>query len=80
MGDVQALVALEPDEIGVEGCGSRRSKRCLADAGLPFEKERLPETKSEKERYRQPAVGHVVVGGEPLLEFGDGSGRDRRDL
>jgi hypothetical protein len=41
VGDVQALVALEPDQAGAER--ARESLACLglADAGLPFEQQRL---------------------------------------
>jgi hypothetical protein len=43
--DVEAFIALKPDQIGIE-CRSRRSgQRRLADAGFPFEKQGPPEAK-----------------------------------
>jgi hypothetical protein len=78
MGNVQPFIALQPDEISLESrCGSRR-QRCLADAGLPFQKEWLAQSKREEQRHGEPTVGHVVVAGQPLLELGDGFGRRNR--
>ena len=60
VGDVEALVALEPDQPRVRRRGERLGRLGLADAGLALEQQRLLEREREEERRREPAVGQVV--------------------
>ena len=57
--DVQALVALEPDQPRAERLRDRLRSLRLADARLAFEQQRLLELQREVERGREPAVGEV---------------------
>ncbi len=74
--DVEAFVALKTDEIGVERRGGRGGERSLADARLTFEKERPFQPQRQEQRDRQPAIGDVLLGGQALLEFGNGFGKN----
>jgi hypothetical protein len=69
MRDVESLVALQTNEVGVECGRSGRRKRRLAHARFSFEKQRLAEPKRQKQRDRQPTIGDVVLGCKPLLEL-----------
>ena len=60
MGDVEAFVALEPDQPGAGGNRERLGGLGLADAGLALEQQRLLEREREEERSREAAVGQVV--------------------
>ncbi len=51
----------------------------LPDAGLALEEERPFQAERQKQRNGQAAVGHVVLVGQPLLEVGDGSGKNGDD-
>ena len=66
--DVEALVALEPDQAGVERLGQGLGELGLADAGLALEEQRALEREGEEDRGRQGAVGDVVAGAEGGLE------------
>jgi hypothetical protein len=68
---VQALVALQANEIGAERGRHRTGERGLADAGLALEKQRALQAKREKQGDREAAVRDVVGRGEALLKFGD---------
>ena len=59
--DVEPLVALQPDQIGVERPRRRRGERRLADAGLALEKQRPPEPQRQEQRHREAAVGDVLL-------------------
>src|SRR5581483_1183458 len=69
--DVEALVALQPDERRAERRRERLRGLGLPDSGLAFEEERLLEGEREVERRREPAVGQVQRPGERGLELGD---------
>jgi hypothetical protein len=69
--DVEALVALQPDEVGVERRGQRARECRLADAGFALEEERTAETERQEARYRQAVVGDVVLRQEALLQVQD---------
>ena len=73
--DIESLVALQPDQIGLEHRCHRRCEGGFADAGLALQKERALQPQREKQRHRQATVGHVMLGVEALLEIGDGLGR-----
>ena len=66
-----ALVALQPHEWGVEGRGQRLGRLRLADAGLALEQQGLAQGDGAEGGRRQPEVGHVVDGVEPLAQRGD---------
>ena len=66
--DVEALVALQPNQVGAERRGRRGGQRGLADAGLAFQKERPSQPQRQKQRHRQALVGHVVVVRQPLSQ------------
>ena len=69
--DVETLVALQPDQLGVERRRERLGDLGLADAGLAFEKEGAAQRERQEDRDRQPAVGDVLLGRERLLQLVD---------
>ena len=68
---VQALVALEPDQIGSEHAGHDLGHLGLADARVPLDQERLPEGHRKVHSGRDGRVGDVVRGFHQLLDFPD---------
>lgn len=70
--DVQPFVALQPNQIGLQRSGCGRRKRGLADARFAFEEERPFEPERQKERNGETAVGDVVLGGQAMLQIGNG--------
>jgi hypothetical protein len=68
---VQPLVALQADQVGIDGGGHGRCQRRLADARLAFEEQRPAEPKGQKERDGQPAIGDIGLVRQPLLQIGD---------
>ena len=72
MTDVEPLVTLQANQIGVERSGGGRSQRRFADASLAFEEERPLQPKRQKKRNGQPVVCDVVLFGQPRLEVGNG--------
>ena len=66
---VEALVALQADQLGVVHGGERLGHLGLADAGLAFEQQRPLEELHQPQRGRDVAVGDVAGGGEAV---GDG--------
>ena len=75
MRDVDALVALEPDQAGAEHVGERLRDLGLADAGLALEQQRLAERERDVQHGREPAIGEVGA-----LAEGGGELLDRRGL
>jgi hypothetical protein len=63
---------LQPDQIGLQRSGSGGRKRSLADARFTFHEERPFEPEREKERDGETAVGDVVLGGQAMLQIGNG--------
>ena len=59
--DVEAFVALQANQIGVERGGNRAGERGLADAGLALEKQRASEAQGQEQRDSQALVGDVVL-------------------
>ena len=78
--DVEALVALQPDQPGAGRDGERLGGLRLADARLALEQQRLLEREREEERRREAPVGQVVGRPKRRLEVVDGAERahDRR--
>ena len=77
--DVQALVALEPDERRVQAAREDLGELRLADAGLPFEEHGPAELQAEEHGRRERALGDVAalperrndrVGGVEIRWFG----------
>ena len=66
--DVEALVALEPDEPRAERRGEDLGELGLADAGLALEQQRPAELERQEDRRRERAVGDVVALAEGGLE------------
>mgnify|MGYP001594628643 CR=1 FL=1 len=80
MGDVQALVALQPDQARTE-CDCERLRRLrLADAGLAFQQQGLLQREREEERRRQAPIGQVVGSAERRLEIVDGAEGHHRSV
>ena len=71
VGDVEPLVALEPDQPRAERRGERLRGLRLADARLALEQHRLLQPAREEERRREPTVGQVVGLAETDLELLD---------
>ena len=71
---VEALVALQADQLGAVHGGERLGDLGLADAGLAFEQQRPLEELHQPQRGRDVAVGDVADGGEAV---GDGVARKR---
>ena len=69
--DVEALVALQADELAPERVRHHLADLGLAHAGLAFEEQRPFHGEREEERGREAAVGHVVALREQGLRFVD---------
>src|SRR5581483_10280411 len=69
--DVEALVALQPDQPRVERRRERLRRLRLADARLALEQERLLQREREEERRREAAVWQVVRLAQRRLELLD---------
>jgi hypothetical protein len=70
---IEALIALQADQLGAVHGGQRLGDLGLADAGLAFEQQRALEQFHQRDRGRQFAVGDVAAG-RPALA------RSLRDL
>ena len=78
--DVEALVALEPNQARVESSRERLRGLGLADAGLTFEEHRLLEREPEEQRRREAAIGEVVRPAERDVELVDRAEPHRRSV
>jgi hypothetical protein len=74
--DIQALVALQTNEIGAECGGSGGRKGGFANSGLPLEEERPFQAERKKQRHRKTPVRHVMLSGQALLKIGNGFGKN----
>ncbi len=63
---VEALVALQADQLGLVHGGERLGDLGLADAGLALEQQRPLEILHQPQRGRDVAVGDVADGGEAV--------------
>ena len=77
LGDVDAVVALEPDELASGPRGERLGDLGLADARLAFEQQRPLQAEGEEDRGGESDVGEVAVVGECGLDVFDGFHRAR---
>ena len=64
LGGVDALVALQPDQLAAGPRRQHLGELGLADAGLALEQQRPLQLEREEDRRRQPFVGQVPVLGE----------------
>jgi hypothetical protein len=69
--DVQSLITLQPNQIGVECRRHRTGQRRLADAGLALEEQRAFQAQRQEQGNSQTLIRDVVRGGEALLQVGD---------
>ena len=72
--DVQALVALEPDERSTQAGREDLGELRLADAGLAFEQQRPPEFQGEEDGRGERPVRDVVALAELVGQRLDGAG------
>ena len=70
LGDVDALVALEADQLAAGHAGERLGEFGLADAGLALEQQRPAQRHRQEHRGRDPLVGEVSLRGERLSDVG----------
>jgi hypothetical protein len=66
--DVDALVALQPDQARAGRLGERLGGLGLADPGLALQQQRLLEVDREEDRDRERLVGEVPLRGERLAD------------
>ena len=66
---IEALVALQPDQLGAVHGGKRLADLGLADAGLALEQQRPFEEIHQPQRGRDVAVGDIADGGELVRDF-----------
>ncbi len=69
LGDVDALVALEADQLAAGPAGQDLGHLGLADAGLALEQQRALQRQGEEDRRGQAVVGQVVVRCERVRHF-----------
>ena len=82
--DVEALVALEPDQPRAERRREDLGELGLADPGLALEQQRPAELERQEDRRRERSIGDVVAAPEVVLDRLDragalGAGRGRID-
>ena len=61
LGDVDALVALEPQQLAAGPAGEHLRDLGLAHAGLALEQQRAAQGEREEDRGREALVGEIVV-------------------
>ena len=70
-GDIEALVALQPDQPAAERRGQHLGDFGLADTGLAFEKDRPAHFQREKQHGAERPVGEIFRFGEEIDGGGD---------
>jgi hypothetical protein len=68
--DVEAFVALQADQVGVERCGNCGGQRCLADSGFALEEQWPSETESQKQGDGQALVGDIALLAQSCTQIG----------
>ena len=66
IGDVETLVALQPDQPAAKRCRQHLGDLGLADAGLAFEEDRPAHLQRQKQHGRERAVGEIIGRREEL--------------
>ena len=74
LGGVDALIALEAEQLASRPPGEDLGDLGLADAGLAFEEERAAEPQGQEDGSGEALVGQVLVAGEGLADLLDGFG------
>src|SRR6185312_5991164 len=77
-GDVEPLIALQPDQPPLQRRRQHLGDLGLADPGLAFEKQRPLQVQGEVHRRRQAAVGDVVGAAQHRQALLDRGGKRRR--
>jgi hypothetical protein len=77
-GDVEALVALEADELAAEGLRQDLGDLGLADAGLALEEQRPAHAQGQEDDGGEGTVGDIAGAGEEVGGFVDGGGEGVR--
>ncbi len=73
--DVESLVTLQPNQLGVENLGEDFGDLGLPHARLSFQKKRSLELQGEIHRRRETTIGNIQFFPELRLERLDGSDR-----
>src|SRR5262249_48542809 len=68
-GLVDALIALQPDELGIQRGGERARDLGLAYARLALQEQWLVALEREERGRRQPTIGNVALRGERGLDL-----------
>jgi hypothetical protein len=68
--DVEAFVALQADQVGIERRSRGGGERRLPDASFALEKQRPSETKGQEQRDGEPLVGDVALCAESFAQVG----------
>ncbi len=71
-GNIKAFIALQADQRPVERLGQNLGHLRLADARIPFEKERTLQLERKEEHRRERARGEIVVAFEKAGGLVDG--------
>jgi hypothetical protein len=71
LGGVDALVALEAEEVAARPPGEDLGHLGLADAGLPLEEQRPAQAQGQEDGRGEALVRQVVVTGEGLADLFD---------
>ena len=74
LGGVDALVALEAQQLAARPPGEDLGHLGLADAGLALEQEGPPQPQGQEDGGGEALVGQVLVAGEGLADLLDGFG------
>jgi hypothetical protein len=77
---IEALIALETDEVGLQNLRQNLGYFRLTNAGFALEKERSTQAQAEKRRDRQATIGYVAGAGERGHNRFDGFGDHSRSL
>jgi hypothetical protein len=72
IGDVEPLVALQPDQAAAERLGQHLGDLGLADAGLALEEDRPAHLERQEQHGRERAVGEIVRRRQKLQRVVDG--------
>ena len=79
LGGVDALVALQADQLAAGPRRQHLGHLGLADAGLALQQQRPAQRDGQEHRRRQPLVGQVAVGGEGGGDLVDAIGADQAE-
>jgi hypothetical protein len=71
MVDIQSLVALKADQLGVEQGCHRLGNLSFADTGFAFQQQRLTEAQGEEQGGPQAAVGNIGAPAQGFLDLVD---------